>query len=46
LSDPQQPSKVKACIGWILGWVLEVSPRLAAWLSRVVMWIWPGFREK
>ena len=45
MSDPP-PSKVKALVVWLLGWVLEISPRLATVLARVVTWIWVGFKQK
>lgn len=40
------PSKGKAGIVWVLMRLWPRWSRLATVLSRVVLWIWPGFRER
>jgi hypothetical protein len=45
VSDPPA-STVKAALVWVLMHLWPRRERLAAGLARVVLWIWPGFREK
>ena len=45
-NDRQPPSKLKACIVWVLMRLWHKRPRLADVLSRIVTWLWPGFQKK
>jgi hypothetical protein len=38
--------RTKRVVVWFLAEVFAWAPSLAARLSRVVCWLWPGFRQQ
>ena len=46
ITDKTRKSRVKSVIVFALMWIFEYSPSIAMILSQLVLFCWPGFKER